>query len=151
MQVLVAAGLRPQPHLWIRRVWNIFHWTLGRIALALGITNLYIGTAVYGVSPGYYIALSAILGSWLAFATLKDYIDYLHLPLASTSDAVKLSRMPLMMRGDRYNLQKTHGPVAPPLDNVTSGSGIVHPSGLPHGSNSTSIRSTSIVGGDHDV
>ncbi|KAK9815315.1 hypothetical protein WJX72_001554 [[Myrmecia] bisecta] len=47
LQVL-AIILRPHKEARIRRYWNWYHWWVGRSAVALAITNVYLGLKVYG-------------------------------------------------------------------------------------------------------
>ncbi len=117
MQVVVAAGLRPKAFSYLRRWWNVVHWNLGRIVLAMGIVNLYIGMSVVGVSAGYYIALSVVLAFWLVVAVVKDSIDILCMPpvaMVPEGDRERAiySHQPLMTRGDRYYAEsnKNAGP-----------------------------------------
>ncbi len=117
MQVIIAGGLRPKAFSYLRRWWNVVHWNLGRIVLAMGIVNLYIGMSVVGVSAGYYIALSVILAFWLVVAVIKDSIDILCMPpvaMVPEGDRERAiySNQPLMTRGDRYYAEsnKNAGP-----------------------------------------
>ncbi|KAK9865220.1 hypothetical protein WJX84_007957 [Apatococcus fuscideae] len=117
IQVVVAAGLRPKAFSHRRRYWNVAHWNLGRIVLVLGIVNLYIGMHAYGVSAGYYIALSVVLAFFLVVAVIKDSIDIISMPpvaLVPEGDRERAiySNQPLMTRGDRYHAQsnKNAGP-----------------------------------------
>jgi hypothetical protein len=43
LQLLVAHLMRPEEGSSKRWAWNSFHWLTGRVALCLGIANLFIG------------------------------------------------------------------------------------------------------------
>ena len=116
-QVVIAVGVRPKAFSHRRRYWNVAHWNLGRIVLVLGIINLYIGMHAYGVSAGYYIALSVVLAFFLVVAVIKDSIDIISMPpvaLVPEGDRERAiySNQPLMTRGDRYYAEsnKNAGP-----------------------------------------
>ena len=117
MQVIIAFALRPKAFSHLRRYWNVAHWNLGRVVLVMGIVNLYIGMHAYGVSAGYYIALSVVLAFFLVVAVVKDAIDVISMPpvaLVPEGDRERAiySNQPLMTRGDRYYAEanKNAGP-----------------------------------------
>lgn len=117
VQAIIAAALRPTAFSRLRRYWNVAHWNLGRVVLVMGIVNLYIGMSSYGVSAGYYIALSVVLAFFLVVAVIKDAIDVISMPpvaLVPEGDRERAiySNQPLMTRGDRYYAEsnKNAGP-----------------------------------------
>ncbi|KAK9822917.1 hypothetical protein WJX74_004451 [Apatococcus lobatus] len=91
LQVLVAAALRPAATKWIRKVWNVGHWNLGKIVLAMGIVNFYIGIHLVAddleaTATHIYIAAAVILGFFLLLAVLKDAYDHITKPQPSLAN-----------------------------------------------------------------
>ncbi|KAA6428493.1 MAG: hypothetical protein FRX49_01369, partial [Trebouxia sp. A1-2] len=75
----VAAGIliKPPNTSNLRRVWNVFHWTLGRSALALGIANIFIGMYLSSDAYKNIIAQAVVLGGFFIIVMLKNDLEYL--------------------------------------------------------------------------
>eukprot|EP00201_Polytomella_parva_P013235 CAMPEP_0175051630 /NCGR_PEP_ID=MMETSP0052_2-20121109/7917_1 /TAXON_ID=51329 ORGANISM="Polytomella parva, Strain SAG 63-3" /NCGR_SAMPLE_ID=MMETSP0052_2 /ASSEMBLY_ACC=CAM_ASM_000194 /LENGTH=421 /DNA_ID=CAMNT_0016315957 /DNA_START=307 /DNA_END=1572 /DNA_ORIENTATION=- len=50
LQILIAFALRPAPTHRLRRIWNFFHHNVGRLAIILAWTTIYLGIRVYHTS-----------------------------------------------------------------------------------------------------
>ena len=77
LQVLLALFLRPNKNRQLRRTWNLAHWTLGRLALALAIANIFIGLTLSSVAYSHIIAQAVVLGGLFIIVVLKNDIEYL--------------------------------------------------------------------------
>ena len=53
------------------------HWTLGRLALALAIANIFIGFTLSSVAYSHIIAQAVVLGGLFIIVVLKNDIEYL--------------------------------------------------------------------------
>ena len=58
-------------------MWNLTHWTLGRLVLALAIANLFIGCYLSNVAHSHIIALAVVLGGLFIIYILKNDIEYM--------------------------------------------------------------------------
>ncbi|KAI7840061.1 hypothetical protein COHA_006192 [Chlorella ohadii] len=78
---LPALRWRPKltsPH---RRLFNLCHWYIGRVAVILAVANIFYGMiAVLAVSSGAWAAYTAVLGVIVGLAVLKESYEYCKLP-----------------------------------------------------------------------
>ena len=77
MQVAAGILIKPPNTSNLRRVWNVFHWTLGRSALALGIANIFIGMYLSSDAYKNIIAQAVVLGGFFIIVMLKNDLEYL--------------------------------------------------------------------------
>jgi hypothetical protein len=70
-QALGALLLRPAPGSKLRKVWNLWHWWVGRLVLAAGIGQFFFGLWIVGNPALYYIVPAAIIALWCIVAFVK--------------------------------------------------------------------------------
>ena len=86
MQILAAVALRPKKTKQLRRIWNLTHWSLGRLVLALAIANIFIGMYISSVAYKNIIAQAVVLGGLFIIYILKQDIDYLTVPVVPAEE-----------------------------------------------------------------
>ena len=77
VQVIIALTTRPPQNKMIRRAWNLFHWTLGRLVLATAICNWFIGAKLSRIHYTHTIAQGVVLGGLLIIYVLKNDVEYM--------------------------------------------------------------------------
>ena len=77
LQVLLGLLLRPHKTRQLRRSWNLMHWTIGRVALAMAIANIFIGFYLSNVAHSHIVAQAVVLGGLFIIVMLKNDIEYL--------------------------------------------------------------------------
>lgn len=63
--------MRPKPGGKLRKLWNLWHWWVGRLLLAAGVGQFFFGVWLGGNSSLYYIVPAALLGLWCIIAFVK--------------------------------------------------------------------------------
>ncbi|KAK9815929.1 hypothetical protein WJX72_012106 [[Myrmecia] bisecta] len=73
LQVL-AIIVRPAKEAGYRRYWNWYHWWVGRAAVALAITNVYLGLKTVDERTGLFVAYSMVIGVVLLTAAVLEVV-----------------------------------------------------------------------------
>ena len=69
MQWLTAVFWRPDRGVQLRRWWNIWHHSWGRIALALAIANIYVGLCITQPGTRYFVGQTVVFGVLFALVS----------------------------------------------------------------------------------
>lgn len=78
---LPALRWRPKLTSPYRRLFNLCHWYIGRVAVILAVANIYYGMIdILDVSSGAWAAYTAVIGVIVGLAVLKEGYEYCKLP-----------------------------------------------------------------------
>lgn len=80
VQWLTAVFWRPDRGVQLRRWWNVWHHSWGRIAFALAIANIYVGLCITQPGTRYFVGQTVVFGVLFALVVLKNDIEYLMKP-----------------------------------------------------------------------
>ena len=69
MQWLTAVFWRPDRGVQLRRWWNIWHRSWGRIAFALAIANIYVGLCITQPGTRYFVGQTVVFGVLFALVS----------------------------------------------------------------------------------
>ena len=85
VQWLTSVFWRPNRDVQLRRWWNIWHRSWGRIALALAIANIY--TGLYITQPGtrYYVGQTVVFGVLFALVSSAHSL-VMHLQMSAARE-----------------------------------------------------------------
>ena len=75
MQWLTAVFWRPDRGVQLRRWWNIWHHSWGRIAFALAIANIYIGLCITQPGTRYFVGQTVVFGVLFALVSYTHNLD----------------------------------------------------------------------------
>ncbi len=69
MQWLTAVFWRPDRGVQLRRWWNVWHHSWGRIAFALAIANIYVGLCITQPGTRYFVGQTVVFGILFALVS----------------------------------------------------------------------------------